>query len=246
MEEHSESVKDLIRTYVSSCRELGGKDAIEFARGWSSVYQGGNMWASLDCYLTAMRDIIGLRLPEHENYKYWEITAIEGSFRVIHPDFCIVSDFPETIRLDERERPHCATGPSHRWRDGFEIYHWHGVRIPDRWIMEPGFLTASMALKESNLELRRAACEILGWSKILNDLKAITIDEDGDPEIGTLVEADLPSPNGTVKARFLRVLCGTGREFAICVPRNVGTAIAAQAWCQGLGEADFSRWEVRT
>ena len=80
--------------YISVCKKLSGKKGLEQTKKWSEVYQGGAYLAHYDCYLTAMRDILGLRLKEHENYKYWEEAAIHGTFRVMHEKFCIVADFP--------------------------------------------------------------------------------------------------------------------------------------------------------
>jgi hypothetical protein len=214
------------------------------AARWSIVYQGGNMWAPYDCYLTACRDILGLRLPEHEKYTFWEQAAIHGGFRVMHPEFCMVCDFPEVLRVDEQNRPHCETGPSHRWRDGWALYHWHGVKVPASWIEERKSLTPAIALSQENLEVRRAACEIIGWTRILRELNATTIDTDDDPQIGDLVEVDLPGLDR--KARFLRVLCGTGREFAIGIPPHITKALDAQAWMIGLDPSDFTRPEIRT
>jgi hypothetical protein len=114
--------------------------------------------------------------------------------------------------------------------------------VPSEWITEKSFLTPAIALGQKNVELRRAACEIIGWPRILSELKAITIDDDGDPEIGTLVEVDLPESG---KERFLRVRCGTGREFAIPVPPTTKTAIEGNAWTFGLSAKDF-QLEVRT
>lgn len=201
------------------------------------------MWVAYDAYLTAARDILGLRLSPHAAYAHWEQAAIEGSFRVMHEEFCIVSDFPEIIKVDTENRPHCENGPSHRWRDGWSLYHWHGVSVPAEWIEDRASLTPEIALTWQNIEQRRAACEILGWGSILAALDARVIDEDGDPEIGTLVDVDLP---GSGRERFLRVLCGTGREFALPVPPEMKTALEAQAWTWGLDSASFIRPEIRT
>ena len=190
-----------------------------------------------------MRDILGLRLKEHENYKYWEEAAIHGTFRVMHEKFCIVSDFPEMLKIDDQNRAHNQDGPSHRWRDGWSLYYWHGVAVPEHWIMKKETLTAKEAMTWVNIEQRRAACEILGWAKILKELDAKIINEDGDPEIGTLVEVNLPDIG---KEKFLRVLCGTKREFAIPVPPEMKTALEAQSWTWGLEEKDFTIPEVRT
>ncbi len=201
------------------------------------------MWASWDCYLTAARDILGLELEPHEKYKSWEASAREGGFRILHEEFCVVSDFPEFIKIDNENRPHCEDGPSHRWRDGWELFHWHGIKVPRHWIMDKTSLTAKEALTWENIEERRAACEILGWDAILQELNAEVIDKDDDPEIGELVEVEIPDIGSE---RFLRVRCGTGRQFALPVPPEVNTALEANAWTYGFDAKSFPKPEVRT
>ena len=116
--------------------------------------------------------------------------------------------------------------------------------MPDEWLADKKSLTAQVALKEQNIEQRRAACEILGWSRILKELDAKTIDHDNDPQIGDLVEVALPDlPQ---RAKFLRVQCGTGREFAIGIPPHIESSLEAQAWIVGLDTKDFLKPEVRT
>ena len=232
-----------VEHYVSVCKSVAGKKGLNEAKNWSSVYQGGAYWAQYDSYLTAMRDILGLRLPEHADYKFWEEAAIHGTFRVMHEKFCIVSDFPELLKIDEQNRAHGQEGPSHRWRDGWSLYHWHGVAVPEHWIMNKNSLSAKEAITWENIEQRRAACEILGWAKVLRELDAKVINEDGDPEIGTLVEVNLPDIG---KEKFLRVLCGTKREFALPVPPDMKTALQANAWTFGMDIKDFVVPEVRT
>lgn len=201
------------------------------------------MWAGYVSYMVTFRDVLGISLPEHVNFKFYEDAARHGGFRVMHEEFCIVSDFPEVLKKDEQNRPHCENGPSHRWRDGWSLYHWHGVKIPAEWIEDKNSLTAKTALTWENIEQRRAACEIVGWAKIMEELDAKVIDADGDPEIGTLLEVELP---GSGRERFLKVVCGTGREFALPVPREMKTAIQASAWTYGIDELHTYKPEVRT
>jgi hypothetical protein len=233
--------------FASLARDIGSEFGVDHifmlrcAQNWYSMYQGGNMWSAYDCYLTAFRDVLGLVLPEHEKYKAWEACAIEGGFRVMHEDFCIVSDRPEILRVDAENRPHCEDGPSHRWRDGWSLYHWHGVRIPDEW-MQGKKPTAQEALMWPNIEQRRAACEIVGWSKIMEQLDARVIDAHENDEIGTLLEAEIPDSG---RERFLRVRCGTGRAFCLPVPPHCTTAMEANAWSYGLDPNEFAP-EVRT
>ena len=72
--------------------------------------------------------------------------------------------------------------------------------------------------------------------------KAKTINKDHDPEVGELVEVEIPEIG---KERFVRVRCGTGREFAIPVPPNMRTALEANAWTYGVEPKDYQP-EVRT
>lgn len=216
--------------------------SLSHIRTWSNAYAGGNMWAQYDCYLTACRDVLGLRLPVHEAYRWWEMAAIEGGFRFTHSEFCLVSDFPEVIRQDEEHRPHCADGPSHRWRDGWELFHWHGVPVPRTWIVGPK-PTAREVLAETNAERRRAGMEIIGWDAALREIGARTIDVDADPQIGALVEVDLPD---APRSRFIRVRCATGRDFALPVPQEMRTALEANAWTYGIAPHELRAMQVRT
>ena len=201
------------------------------------------MWAGYDCYITACRDILGLELTSHAAYAHWEQAAIHGGFRVMHEEFCLVSDFPEVLLKDDENRPHCETGPSHRWRDGWSLYHLRGVKVPAEWIEDRKSLTPQMLLTWPNLEQRRVGIELLGWDTVLSALDARIIDRDGDPQIGTLLEVNLPDLPAPCK--FLSVMCGTGRRFAIGVHPSCSTAIEAQAWCQGLSLSEFTVPEVR-
>ena len=158
-----------------------------------------------------------------------------------HQKICWISERTNHIQKDATGRIHCLDGPAVLYPDGWSIYAVRGTVIPGDWI-ETSALTPSIALAEQNAERRRAACEILGWSRILRDLDAKTIDKDGDPEIGELVEVNHPQIG---REKFLRVICGTKREFAIPVPPEMQTALQANAWTYGLNP-ELYKPEVRT
>ena len=234
-----------------ACEHMAGKLGIECAKQWSRAYQGGNMWAGYDCYLTACRDIIGLELKEYAAYAHWEQAAIHGGFRVMHEEFCIVSDFPEVIRVDADNRPHCETGPSHRWRDGWSLYHWHGVKVPAHWIEDRANLDPNEVIKVENTEQRAAGAAICGWPKMLSVLKSKTIDKHNNPEIGELIELNLPGLNES--GLFLKAACPRNGIIVEGVPRvsdidnlPIRTAIAAQAWRLGDPQSEFMIPPVRT
>lgn len=155
----------------------------------------------------------------------------------------VIQERPNFISFDDQKRLHCETGPAITYEDGFSVYAWHGVRIPAEWITHRSELSPQTALKWENMEQRRAACEIVGWARILRELNASVINSDEDPMVGTLVEVEIPEVG---KERFLKVLCGTGREFAIPVPPTCHTALEANAWTFNIDGDTLRKLEVRT
>ena len=140
-------------------------------------------------------------------------------------------------------RLHREDGPAVEWPAGEAYYFWRGTQVPPEWITDRKSLTPQIALTWEHIEQRRVACEILGWDTILSALDARVINADNDPEVGTLLDVTIP---GIGTEKFLRVRCGTGRQFALPVPPHVRTAIEAQAWTWGIDATSFVKPEVRT
>lgn len=209
------------------------------------------MWVAYTAYLSAFRDVLGLDLPEYEKYQWWEQAAIHGGFRAMHKEFCIVSDFPEILRVDNQNRPHCENGPSHRWRDGWSLYHWHGTKVPAHWIEDRENLDPNEVIKADNVEQRAAGAAICGWPKMLSVLKAKVIDDSGNDDIGQLIELKLP---GLMEpGRFLKAKCPRNGIIVEGVPNvsdidglPINTALAAQAWRIGDPQSEYQHPPKRT
>ena len=88
-------------------------------------------------------------------------------------------------------------------------------------------------LAAARLPLRTARGN--NWERIIRELGHRVIDRDADDMIGELVEVDIPHVG---REKFLRVLCGTGRRYALAVPPEMRTAIEANAWTLNV-EPDF-------
>jgi hypothetical protein len=159
-------------------------NSVDFSLGcvrlsWK-MYQGGNMWGQYDSYLTACRDILGLTgLECWDKYSAWEQAAIHGSWRYMHEEFCIVSDFPEILAVDEQNRPHSDTGPSHRWRDGWELYHLCGVKFEkELWEkVTSGRLTAKELAEIEDVDQRKIAMTYLTGDDFVRETDAKLVDE---------------------------------------------------------------------
>ena len=152
------------------------------------MWQGGNQWSGYDAYLSFFQDVAGLRLLQYRHYQHWRTLGERSGPRITHPDFCLISDRPEVLTVDETRRPHNEKGPFCRWRDGTAIYSVHGVRIP-AWIVErPDRLTIEAISDEQNSEIKRVMIERYGWERYVADVGGPVIDH--DERWGTLRRTD--------------------------------------------------------
>ena len=152
---------------------------------------------------------------------------------------CIVSDRPEIVCWEaDRERPrlHSENGPALRYRDGWSVWAWRGLRVPEWVIAEPQRITSAAIAAESNQELRRAMIERIGWDRYIREAGAREVQTDST---GTLLE--LPSlGDGDDVARFVRVRDpSTDRQYVLRVLPTVQTAQEAVAWTFGVSAETY-------
>jgi hypothetical protein len=198
------------------------------------MWVGGNQLSSWVAFLSFFRHVVKLDLNEYEKFKFYEDACIHGGPRIMHQDFCMISDRPEILLVDEQNRPHCDTGPFCKWRDGFSLYAIHGVRVPQYIIERPDLITIEDIKNENNLEVKRVMIDRYGSDRYMQDSEAQLIQSDrygelyvkpieGDETI-TMVKVinSTPEPDGTNKIYWLRV------------PPNTPTAHAGIAWSFGL------------
>lgn len=102
--------------------------ALKAITGWWKHSCAGNTDLYWTSCVAAARDVEGLRLAEHAAFSIWENLTILSGYRYMHPEFCILSDFPETIdprsiepsyNLRRKSLQERRQAPSYRWRDGW-------------------------------------------------------------------------------------------------------------------------------
>lgn len=215
---------DFATRVAEACFSIAGTGGLECAKKWGYVYQGGNMWAAFPSFVEACRDVLGLDLPEFSAWSAWEECVKEGGFRVLHEEFCIVSDFPEFIRINELHQPHCDNGPSHRWRDGWELYHLNGIPVPKEVVMTPADrLDPKIIVSEKNVDVRREIIRKIGIERCLELLDSKILDEKGDYQ---LVSIDLGMEKRSVGLKMKNPSIGVWHlEFVPFATRTVQDAI---------------------
>ena len=177
-----DEVVELVMAYTETdhrqaCKLIAGDEALSEAKQWSNHTQGGNTNAAWAGYISAYRDVLHLDIPEMKLFAPYEQAAIEGSYRMMHEDFCLVSDFPSAIRTHDN-KAHNESGATHEWRDGWKLYHWHGVHVPAEWIENKASLTAKEVIK-SKYDTR-TGLEIINWEGVFNGKNSKLLDDDAE------------------------------------------------------------------
>lgn len=241
----SDAVHDAVRDAVGDAVGDAVRGAVHDAVGGAvknmtwHYWLGGQFWAGGwwggPALVSFFTDVCGLELSKDITERASCYRKMCASVNYIWPNrkFVMVCNRPEWIKKDEQGGLHSQTGHAIRYRDGWGLSAWHGTVIPDEWL-DGKSLTPETALSQDNLDKRRAACEILGWKKILDKLNAKVINKHESEMIGTLVEVEIPDAG---KERFLIVVDyagGSKREFALNVPSEMKTAHQANAWTWGI------------
>ena len=190
--------------------------ALECAHLASRMLNGGNQWSGWPAWISFFRHIA--RLPvDYSKWQHHEAAAMHGGPRMMHAEFCMVSDRPKTLLIDGRNRPHCENGPFCEWRDGTALFAWHGVHVPAWLIEHPERLTVALIDGERNAEVRRVMIERYGTGRYLVDSRAgeMATDEMGtlyrreqardEPLMVVRVLNSTPEPDGTRKTYWLKV-----------------------------------------
>lgn len=151
----------------------------------------------------------------------------------------ILQDRHSTLNRDGIGRLHCEDGLACGYPDGWGVYAWHGVRVPERIILKPDSITVQEIQKEENTEIRRVMLERYGEKRYLEDSGAKIIHSSGnnvlykqeipddEPLVMVRVLNSTPEPDGSLNTYFLRV------------PPQIADADAAVAWTFGMDKQEY-------
>jgi hypothetical protein len=130
----------------------------------------------------------------------WEDLSKSCGWWWAFKNIVFVSDRPSEIHQDETNRLHNLTGPSMAFRDGYSLWHIHGVTVPPDIIKDRSTITVTRIEKETNAEVRRVMIELYGQSRYLMDSGAKLIQED---ECGKLWKKDIPDDEPLVMVEVI-------------------------------------------
>lgn len=138
---------------------------------------------------------------------------------------------PTRVSFDPDGRLHAPDGKAIEYADGWGVYAWHGVNVPEQVICAPDSLAPEQILSERNVEVRRVMIERFGADRLLSHTKARCLDMDQDGRRSLYL---LPM-RGDEPLVAVRVECpSTKQVYFLRVPPEVRTCRAAIAWTFGF------------
>ncbi len=150
-----------------------------------------------------------------------------------------MSERPAAIEINPEGRPHCETGPAIAFRDGWRLYYYRGMAVPEAIIEQRDSMKISQIDRQRNLELRRVMIELYGRARYIADSGAVEIhrdrfgvlykkaQRDDHPIVMVKVINSTPEPDGSRKEYFLRV------------PPHMESARQAVAWTFRMDKDEY-------
>ncbi|HEY9609054.1 leucine-rich repeat domain-containing protein, partial [Allocoleopsis sp.] len=151
---------------------------------------------------------------------------------------CVVCDRPRIFSFDNQERLHAEGDPAVQFADGWSIYAYHGVRLPEKYgKVHPTQWQAQWLVSEENAELRRVLIHEIGYARLVEELEAIELDSWQEY---TLIGIDFDADEEPIY--LLKMTCpSTGYIHTLRVPPDKNSAREAISWVNwGVDPEEFS------
>ncbi|MEG4878875.1 leucine-rich repeat domain-containing protein, partial [Microcoleus sp. CZ3-B4] len=180
----------------------------------------------------------------------------ECGWIILLDDICIVCSRPIKLSLDSEYRLHAEGEPALEFPDGYKIYSYHGVTLPEKYgQIYPSQWQAQWLLEEDNAELRRVLIQGIGYARICSELQAteldcwkeytlLKIDADIDGFDPDDFEDDEDAPKKE-DIYLLKMICpSTGHIHVLRVPPDMTSAKEAIRWVNW--DIDSEEFSVQT
>ncbi len=180
----------------------------------------------------------------NSDFNSFKDILLSGVYDMIQLEgFCIVSNLPDRIERDFNGKLHSENKSAIHFRDGYELYYWHGINVPEKWILNPEKIAKEDVINDNNVEKRRALMEIIGETAYAEMLDLVAIETDSYNGQEIILFKTKQRDNLTEDyIYFIKVICNsTNRKYYICIPEEAADmgALGALSWTFGLNKEDY-------
>jgi hypothetical protein len=194
---------------------------------------GGQFYAEFGAGISFIRDVLGWDDPVLENFKINEDLITSCGWVLWTNDVVAISDRPQEILRDEQGHLHAEGKQAISYRDGWGVYAYHGVIIPEAWgKIKPSQWDSKWILTEKNAERRRVLIQAIGYARLVQELNATKLDswreyelfkvQDETLDIEPIVMVKMTCPStGLIHAHRVPPAMQSAREAITWVNRGI-------------------------
>jgi hypothetical protein len=175
---------------------------------------------------------------EEELWQTYQLLVQHSGWLWTYEGTCLVCSRPYRLELDSQGLLHSEGHPAIQLRDGFTIYAYRGVILPEKYgKVHSKDWRPQWLLTENNAELRRVLIQGIGYSRICQELKAKEIDLWQEYKLLKIAENFDVEP-----IHLLTMTCpSTSHVHALRVPPDIKSARGAIRWVNwGIDPTKFS------
>lgn len=214
-------------------------------------------------YRTAQKLGVEFTAEQEERLAEMETMTIGGWWWPFE-NGCVIMGRPDALHMEEfrptRFRLHNAEGPALAYPDGYKLYAWHGVRVPEAVIITPREeITIQQVHGESNIEIRRVWMARMGLDRYIVESKAkqeqaddygtlyrIPLDRDRSMCVVKVINGT-PEPDGEGREDCIKLADGEWyKVYWLRVPSTMRTAREAVAWTYFKDRPEEYAPQIRT
>ncbi|MBD2183151.1 hypothetical protein H6S82_14790 [Planktothrix sp. FACHB-1355] len=194
-------------------------------------------WAPEASYVDFCLSVLNLNCSYKSEWLLFQ--EINKNCGIIFPyeELVMVCDRPRILSFDNQHRLHAEGAPAIQFADGYSLYAYHGVPLPEKYgKVHPNNWQSAWLLEEENAELRRVLIQAIGYEKIASEL--------GATELDSFQEYSLLKINTDVDIEpiyMLKMTCpSTGYIHILRVPPDLKSAREAICWVNwGVDPEEF-------
>ena len=135
------------------------------------------LWAAYGSLLDFCISVLNLPHSYSRNWIIFQSIVRDCGWIYPYDKVCIVCSKPIVLSADSNHRLHAEGTPAVQFADGFSIYAYHGVILPE-WYgrLHPHQWQSKWVLKEQNVEVRRALIQGITYDRICQELAVTELD----------------------------------------------------------------------
>ena len=202
---------------------------------------GGHHWCAWEVFYHFCNQIGATYTAEEKRLlDLWLEQSKELHWWFPYDGIVFASERHTILNVDDRGRLHSDKGQAVGYSDGWGLWLWHRVIVPQDVIEKPSKITVKQVESERNAEVRRVMIERYGQPRYLKDSGAELVNSD---VFGKLWRKEIPNDEALMMVELLNSTPekdGSVKTYFLRVPPDMKTAHEAVAWTFNKKQIEYA------